>query len=502
MKMSAQKRALDKIYKRRNRYEIPDWQREEVWSRPQKQKLVDTILRGWRLPKFYFLKSGEAPEEFEVLDGQQRLMTIFEFFDNQLPLSNDSAEKFGGKYYDDLPNEVSDAFDDFEIEYDEITDASEADQKDFFQRLQAGLKLTSSEKLNSAHSKLRDFCRKLSSHEFFTQKVAASNRRFGHFDIMAKVATLAIDGIEAGLRYDDIKECFEAQKAFSAKSSIAKRLADTLPLLDKIFLESDPLLKSRTLVQSYFTLVLRLSETANMAPHVQRLRQFISNFSAELNKQVELGQRATDPAYIEFQRTVNANVRGAAKTRQSILLRKLFILDPGFVDCLDSAVIADSGITADIATSGKLIGETIGRINEAYAAKHGEDLFKATNRTSQALGVFPKAISGLEGYSRLIDNLYFVFHEGIGDRLEGRKPLSFLDVNALRTDLQHDVDHGRAGKVRSKRRKLGETFRKYSGSATPSTLGPEKYPLVQAAILAALATDLRALEISATSGAL
>jgi hypothetical protein len=32
MKMLSDKRAIDKIYKRRNRYEIPEWQRQEVWS--------------------------------------------------------------------------------------------------------------------------------------------------------------------------------------------------------------------------------------------------------------------------------------------------------------------------------------------------------------------------------------------------------------------------------------------------------------------------------------
>ena len=98
MKMLSDKRAIDKIYKRRNRYEIPEWQRQEVWSQSKKQSLIDTILRGWKLPKFYFLKSSEDPEEFEVVDGQQRLVSIFEFFDNDLPLSPKSAEDFGVQY--------------------------------------------------------------------------------------------------------------------------------------------------------------------------------------------------------------------------------------------------------------------------------------------------------------------------------------------------------------------------------------------------------------------
>ena len=84
MKMTARRRALDKIYKRRDRYDIPDWQREEVWSKGRKQKLIDSILRGWRLPKFYFLLTSDEPEEFEVVDGQQRLLAIWEFFDPRL----------------------------------------------------------------------------------------------------------------------------------------------------------------------------------------------------------------------------------------------------------------------------------------------------------------------------------------------------------------------------------------------------------------------------------
>jgi len=98
MEMRAESREIDKIYKRRDRYEIPDWQREEVWSPQKKQLLIDTILRGWRLPKFYFLKTSSNPDEFEVVDGQQRLNAIFEFMDDELPLSDNMAKEFKATY--------------------------------------------------------------------------------------------------------------------------------------------------------------------------------------------------------------------------------------------------------------------------------------------------------------------------------------------------------------------------------------------------------------------
>jgi hypothetical protein len=90
-------------------------------------------------PKFYFQKTNENPDEFDVVDGQQRLTAIWEFMDGQLKLDADQADLFGGDDYDNLPEVLSDAFDDYEIEYDEITDASDEDLKEFFQRLQKGL---------------------------------------------------------------------------------------------------------------------------------------------------------------------------------------------------------------------------------------------------------------------------------------------------------------------------------------------------------------------------
>lgn len=233
MKMTAGRRALDKVYKRRDRYEIPEWQRGEVWNTERKQQLIDSILRGWRLPKFYFVKWDD--DEYEVVDGQQRLTAIYEFFANELPLSDDSVTTFGGPYYKDLKQKLSDSFDDFEIEFDEIEDATEEELKQFFQRLQQGLPLTSSEKLNSVHSKLRDFARSLVKHNFFRTSVSVADTRLAHFDIAVKTLAIEIEGIDTGLRFEDLKGIFEAQKNFSSSSAVAKRITAAMDFLAKSF---------------------------------------------------------------------------------------------------------------------------------------------------------------------------------------------------------------------------------------------------------------------------
>ena len=97
MKMQSKTRAIDKIYKRRDRYEIPEWQRQEVWSQSKRRNLIDSILRRWKLPKFYFLKVSSDPEAYEVVDGQQRLAAIFGFFDNELSLPESAGRRVIGE---------------------------------------------------------------------------------------------------------------------------------------------------------------------------------------------------------------------------------------------------------------------------------------------------------------------------------------------------------------------------------------------------------------------
>ena len=63
----------------------PDFQRESVWSLKQKSELIESILMGIPLPMVYFFEGDEGV--IQVVDGKQRLTSLFEFLDNKYPLS-------------------------------------------------------------------------------------------------------------------------------------------------------------------------------------------------------------------------------------------------------------------------------------------------------------------------------------------------------------------------------------------------------------------------------
>jgi hypothetical protein len=155
--------------------------------------------------------------------------------------------------------------------------------------------------------------------------------------------------------------------------------------------------------------------------------------------------------------------------------------------------VAASNINADTARLRDSIAALIERVNDSHAAQAGVDLFKATNKTAGAIHRFGDPVSDFPSYKAFVDDLYFVFREGVGQRLAGKEPTSFVDVNMLRTALQHDVDHGSAKDVAAKKRKLGATFKKYGGAGAPSGVAPTHFPVIQTSILKALETDLKGL---------
>lgn len=493
MEMETRNRALDKIYKRRDRYEIPDWQREKVWSKLKKQKLIDSILNGWKLPKFYFVKVSDTPEEYEVVDGQQRLTAIFEFLDNELPLSESSAKKVGATYYKDLDDDVSDEFDDFEVQFDEITKATDEDLKEFFLRLQEGLPLTSSEKLNAVDSKLRDFCVRTAKHGFFKNTCYLANKRYSHFDVISKAATLEVEGFGVGLRLEDMRQVFESQKSFSSISQVAKRLKSALTLLESSFPEKSTVFRNRAVTQSFVTLACRIVENAPETRLVPKLALFANHFHSELATQIELGHAATDPDYLAFQKTVNANVKSGPKTRHRVLIRKFLQFDPTAAELFDPGTIAEGNLDQEIQRQGEAIGSLITEINEIHSSKNGKDLFKLTNKTTEAMKVMRTPAKAAEDWKKLVENLYFLFREGPGTKLSNSWPQSFVDINDLRTAQEHDVDHGKANKIASKKKKLGSTFATYAGVTSPSVVDPALFPAIQSKLLAAVEKDLRAL---------
>jgi uncharacterized protein with ParB-like and HNH nuclease domain len=60
----------------------PDFQRLQVWDNKKASLLVESVLLDIPLPVIYL--NEESDGTFSVVDGQQRLTALFDFFENNL----------------------------------------------------------------------------------------------------------------------------------------------------------------------------------------------------------------------------------------------------------------------------------------------------------------------------------------------------------------------------------------------------------------------------------
>lgn len=82
-----------------------DFQRNTVWGYKQKCELIESILMGLPLPIFYFKQQNNAT--YVVVDGKQRLSTLFEFLNNDFTLKSLKILTFlNGKRFKDLIEEM------------------------------------------------------------------------------------------------------------------------------------------------------------------------------------------------------------------------------------------------------------------------------------------------------------------------------------------------------------------------------------------------------------
>ena len=79
----------------------PEWQRNYVWNNKQASKLIESFLLNIPIPVVYLARTEN--DRYEVIDGLQRLKSIFDFLDNKLKLSNlDFFKDLNGLTYKEL----------------------------------------------------------------------------------------------------------------------------------------------------------------------------------------------------------------------------------------------------------------------------------------------------------------------------------------------------------------------------------------------------------------
>lgn len=262
------------------------YQRGSVWSPPQRKLLIDSILRGFDIPKIYLRKLPDgSPHLFEVIDGKQRLRAIWSFLEDEIPLLR-TAEDFPdlgdlrGRSWSQLPSKAQDRLQFATMTVSKLEDATEDEIRELFLRLQKGEPLRAAEKRNAMVGPVRDFVADTLARHPFWPKSRIRKERFGWHEHSAIVLALALEDGPASVKGADLQELYDDED-FDPKGEGAQRAERVLSSLEHVVSTSAKVpLRTRWAVVDLALLLMRLEREGRQA-NAEALARFFEEFEEE-----------------------------------------------------------------------------------------------------------------------------------------------------------------------------------------------------------------------------
>lgn len=269
--------------------------RGHLWSIADKAYLIDSIINGFDVPKFYIADFTYADSKlnkkrlpYAIIDGKQRFEAIFDFFDGRITLNPDFVYlenpqlKIGGLRYKDLAQNYSDIaeiFDNYNISVMSVITDSVERINELFVRLNRSKPLTGAEVRNAMAGLAPEVIREIAKYEFFVEFIkfqikrgqdlnAAVKLLFFEFSDKPQEKKITLDGF--------VKSTNKARKELELA---ARQTFSVLNDLTGIFLPKDPLLASSGLVPVYYWFIRDLR-----GRDYPRVRDFLVRFEEDRRK--------------------------------------------------------------------------------------------------------------------------------------------------------------------------------------------------------------------------
>lgn len=268
--------------------------------------LVNSLLNSYPIPPLYFQKTTTGTNEiiFSVLDGKQRLSTLFDFIDGKYPLHTDTPPakiddevyELSDKYFSDLDTECQEEIlrYKFLIYCFECTEEDDEDLiSEIFFRLNSGVALSGGQKsISLVGLKSAKFVKSILNDKFFSEVCTFSvlQRRNGD-DLCTLMQSMLLLDYKHGL-YDlqTISENDVMKYAASIRNNYSEeqkeQLFDIIVYLEKAFPEKDRMLKKINIPVVMLTADTAMGKDYDTVKNIYRVgpmyfRQWFSYFCDE-----------------------------------------------------------------------------------------------------------------------------------------------------------------------------------------------------------------------------
>lgn len=326
----------------------PPYQRESsIWSLGKQQLFIDSLLNGYDVPKIYLhdLRGKHPTRVYAVVDGKQRLTTIWRYLAGEFPLADDFriepanlpemaagvSHPRAGQRFGELDPAWQRVLRTTHLAVVLIQNATEDDIEDLFSRLNNGEPLNAAEKRNAMGGEATKLVRAIAGHRFFHEHVRFTNARHHHHDAAARVLALEAAALDGMVGLPDVRS--RALDAFirdnrrmpdARRRDLRERVTVVLDRMCQVFEIHDQLLASQAAPTLHY-LIVRAVVGRPPAGWERVLREALARFQESRRAQLQRIEEEQDPELREFSELMHsgANEPRSLSRRRAILLRRL-----------------------------------------------------------------------------------------------------------------------------------------------------------------------------------
>ena len=214
----------------------PKFQRRSVWSDKARSYLMDSILRDKPIPKIFVRQDIDPKTKKtvrEVVDGQQRLRTIFSFLQDGFKINKAHSIEYGRMFYSELPQDVQTAILKYELSVDLLLDAPDKEVLDIFARLNSyAVKLNPQELRNATYFgefKTVAYSLGLEYNSFWTNNrifTDAQILRMNEVELTSDLLVALLDGIKSRKAIDAYYKMYDDE--LKSKTTLVKNFRRTM----------------------------------------------------------------------------------------------------------------------------------------------------------------------------------------------------------------------------------------------------------------------------------
>jgi hypothetical protein len=306
-----------------------------IWSPEKKRLLIDTIINGFDIPKFYFNYFVEEnnvlnPKNaiYAVIDGKQRLQIILDFMDDKFKLDDEFVfyerpeHNLRGLKFSQIAmqySSIASIIENYILDIVYVITNEEDKLEELFLRLNGGSALTNAEKRNAIGGFLNREIREIvGTHAFFLAKLRFKNPRYQYQDLLTKLLFIEENNGLFSMTNTALDKFVRDRLNRSVEiDSLFERTIAALDLFNNIFEDKDILLKGKGIIPVYYFFITRCT------PAINTLRLFLEQFENVRIENRSLPEQEQKPILIDFDRRNQQGVHSdkSLKERLDVLVR-------------------------------------------------------------------------------------------------------------------------------------------------------------------------------------